>query len=245
MESTPLLRPASAGELLDTAVGMAKRHYVAYLRLAWMPYLAAAALDYFSRLPAAPPGFPLVSLPAGLAVGAVVEVVLACASRDLLEGRGFAATPVGPILRKRWAAIVFGYLVKWVLVLVGFFLVILPGAYLLTLYFGVPYISAFEDVGLRAARRRSRDLARKHLARVFLTIGLFDLGAISLGLGVLLLVSQGQMTQAPAWARWISWLLGLTLAPLRGALSAAVYLDCRVRSEGYDLDYSLAILVTG
>ncbi len=245
MEARYLLRPASAGELLDTAIGMVRRYFPAYLAKTWLLYLVAASLDFISRLPAAPRFFPLFSLLVGLAVGATVEVRLACASRDLLEGRDFGATPVAPILRKRWAAIIFGYMIKWIFVIVGFAVLILPGAYMIALYFGVPCISAFEDLGLRGARYRSRELARRYIGRVFVTIGLFDIAAVLLGFAILLVLGRGHLLQIPVWARGVNWALGLVLTPIRSALTAAVYLDCRVRSEGYDLDHSAALVTAG
>jgi hypothetical protein len=240
MLAKPMLVPTSAGELVDTAIGIAKRYYPACLRVVLLPYLVAASFDYASTLPGAPGILTVINLLVTWVAGAMVEVALACASRDVLEGRAFGATPVAPIFRKRWAAIIFGHALKWIFVVFGFFMLILPGAYLMTVYFGVPYISAFEDVDMLAARDRSRELARLHLGRVFATIGVFDLAALSLGFGVIWVLGRGSLLQAPEWARSINWVLGLVIAPIRAALTAAVYLDCRIRSEGYDVDQAVA-----
>lgn len=54
---------------------------------------------------------------------------------------------------------------------------------------------------------------------------------------------NGSLTQPTEWAHSANWLIGLIAAPIRGALVAAVYLDCRIRSEGYDVDQAVAAVM--
>jgi hypothetical protein len=241
MTTAGTLTPLSAGELLDHAIVMARRYFFVLLRPVAPLYLFGCAVALLSRTGSAPV-LPYISFLLSLAVSAVGECVAVLAAHDVLHGAVPEALQpwrrVRPVL---WPASV-GYMIKWVLTIGGLLIIILPGAYLLCIYFAVPTVSLTEGLGVRAARHRSRELARTHLTRIFLTVGLVELGlALST---VIISYSMRHFGISPnsLAITLIGWIIGFGFLPLKASLMVLVYLDCRVRSEGYDLIQQAAAL---
>jgi len=231
-----LLVPRSAGELLDTAIIVGRRHYFTLVRLAALPYGVGLGFALIGGAPEVPAFVSLLIFLVTVVLAGLAEGCTIVTCSDLVHGRVLGTT--NPWTRVRQFAIptVLGYSLKWMLAILGFFLLIAPGAYILCLYFGIPAVTLLEGVGLRQARRRSRDLARAHLGRIFATIGLFDLAVLVASFGAIFLLSDPNTAGTPPLATVISWVVGLMLLPIRSALVTLVYYDCRIRSEGYDLE---------
>jgi len=233
------MRPLTAGELLDMSVGLARSRFRQLAGTVAPWYVLGASIDVASRpaRPETPIRLHLFLLT--LTISALAECRLSLEALDILKGRPPDASSYRNALRRRWLAIILGYSLKWLSVIAGFLVLLLTGAYLTTIYFAVPFVSAAENLGVSGARGRSLALSRPHLGRIFASLGLFDLGLSVLSVAMTLASTGGRFSQRQPWSGVASWTLGLLVAPIRAALIAAVYLDCRVRSEGYDLTLSL------
>src|SRR5206468_11237968 len=112
------------------------------------------------------------------AMRAIAEGLSILACVDVLDGRPISRSRAWRTVRSRLAPTIAGFTLKWVMCLLGLALFIVPGAYLICVYFAVLLVTLLERANVRLTRGRSLRLARGNFRRVFLTIGLFDLGVM-------------------------------------------------------------------
>ena len=229
-------RPHSAGELLDLALAVTKRHFWSLFRLGALPLAIAVLLDFLLRVVGAGQEWELLAiLPVFVCMG-IAESRMIVAAWQLLHEQ-----PIDPISAQkqvwlRLVPVVLGYSVKWTLALLGIFLLIVPGVMVLLWWFAVPTVTVIERRGFWSSMRRSRDLARGQKKRLLGTLGVFDLAVIVLSVGFTMLYGDSATGELPLWADATTWAVTLLLFPFRATLMAAVYTDIRVRLEGYDLE---------
>jgi hypothetical protein len=226
--------------LLDASIILAKRHSFAIL-LATLPALVPAVLlDIGIHLLTGGSDFSLIAMPASLMLWGLAEGMAIAASWDLLHGEQPNATRAWRLVGRRPLAVALGYCFKWLMIMLGLFLLIAPGFYLIGRWFAVPATSVVEHATLHEAFRRSRQLVRNDLTRVLWTLGLVESGEV-LGAFVVPALLPGASLESPSLAQTASyWALGVVLLPLRAGLTAMLYLDIRMRREGYDLQQRLS-----
>ena len=241
--AAPALR--SGSELIDASLVFTKRYFVVILRAAVPAIALTMVVDLVFELMA--PG-----------TDSTGEMLIGFVTWGLVEGMAFAAcweivhgnepTPgrAWALVAPRLFAVVFGYTLKWVFTLIGLFLLILPGVYLIALYFAVPAASIAERASLRQAFRRSRALARPDLKRLMLTLGTFQVAVLILSFALVVAITGGSlesMESLDASSTWletlVGWAFGIVLLPLGAALTTLLYLDIRMRREAYDLQAAL------
>lgn len=232
----------SGSELLDASFVLAKRHFLTILRAALPGLVLAGLVELGIRALSDVPDADLLGMPALLMTWGLAEALAIAACWDLVHGSAAMPAKSYRLVYGRIAAIAIGYCLKWLLIMTGLFLLIAPGLYLIALYFAVPTASVAEQASLRQAFRRSRQLARLGLKRILLTLGMLELGGIVLSMVLWMLLPGGSWESPSALDTIAGWVLALALLPLRAALMTLLYLDLRVRKEGYDLQWTLAHL---
>lgn len=237
--NAPLL--LSRAELIDASLVFTKRYFVSILRAALPAILVSFAVDMLFEL-LAPGSDSAAEMLAQMMTWGLAEGMAFAACWEIVHGNeptpGRAWVLVGP----RLFATVFGYALKWVFILIGLFLLILPGVYLIALYFAVPAASIAERASLRQAFRRSRTLARSDLKRLMLLLGTFQVAVLILGFGFVAAATGGSFetpTSPSVIELMLGWAFGIALLPLEAALTTLLYLDIRMRKEGYDLQATL------
>ncbi len=219
---------ATSLDLARAAYTLARRHY---LRLI-LPALAGHTLAaYLRRLVLGTPELrwliPLALLlgPALIAFGEATATIRCV---DIVRDRPQVA--IWPRLRPALPALLGGAVIKWLLVVTGMVLLVVPGMYLLSLYFVVPAVSLLEGVGIRRAQQRSALLARRDLGRMFGTVAIHDaLLFVVPTLAQLAIFGFG--VAIPPWSWYLLWLVPALVAPVRIALVVLVYFDARGRME--------------
>jgi hypothetical protein len=228
--------PQSAGELLDVSLGVVKAHAGFLFRLGMWPVLGIAAIDLVSRAFPEDSALELMTLLLSFGVYSVGEAGVSFAAWQLLHRRPVDAAAVWTRVRACLASVAVGYTLKWLGVLLGLVLFLVPGALLLVRWFAVPAVNVMEGVGVRQGFRRSRELARGNRRQIFVTVGLLDV-AMTLGSIMLAAVAVDDTTsELPVWFSFASWTLTLFYLLYHAVLSAALYANARVRSEGYDVE---------
>jgi hypothetical protein len=221
---------------------VAKRHYGSLLRLGALPLASALACDLLLRAAGAGLNAELLSLPLVLALMGIAEARMIVATWALLHGRPIEPAAVLGHVRQHWPAVILAYTFKWLLILLGFLFLLLPGVLALLVLFAVPTVTVIERRGVWGSLQRSRALARGQKRRLLATLGLFDITAAIFAIGLTALYSDPATGDLPLWADVINWSVSLLLIPIRATLMAVVYADLRVRSEGYDLEAAVGDL---
>ena len=229
-------RPQSAGELLDVSFNVVKRHPVLLIRLGIWPTMGIAAIDLCLGALPADSGLLLLALPLTFAVYSLGEAGVSFAAWRLLHGETVEPAAVWSRVREHLPSVVVGYLIKWLVVMCGLLLLILPGALLLLRWFAVPAATVIEGHGVRQSFARSRQLARGNRRQIFITVGLLDVG-MTIGSVILAVTTTDNATGAtPIWVSLVSSAIGLIYLLYHAVLSSALYANTRVRNEGYDVE---------
>jgi hypothetical protein len=188
---------------------------------------------------------------AAIALAALADVpFLVLASRLLFDD----AVPLRTVLREalrvfpRLAAARLIQLVAWV---VGVVFGGLGWIYVGPIVLFLGEVAVLERTGLRVALRRARLLAAAHFGTAILTTLLV---VVMIGGGVMLadlagreLLEQVLEVRAPAslWiagGSWLGLLGGWAAVPLVATARFFVYIDCRTRSEGWDIQTRFAAM---
>jgi hypothetical protein len=235
--------PESTSALVDQAIVLGRRHFLPLVRLGIVPLLAANWAGYHSSFSGgvASGGGALFWASAYLLYG-LSEAAMIAGAWELLHGRSADSLHIWSLVGRRAVPIAIGYLIKSVMVTLGILAVIIPGFYLLALYFAIPAVTVIEGVGIRASFAHSRTLARGAMLRILLSIGLVWVLAAVVGV----VIQQGLPLAGVLRGSPLVYLLvvlwGVLIAPVRAALTTLVYLDLRVRKEGYDLQVAMSSL---
>jgi hypothetical protein len=230
----------TAAQLVDVSLVLGRRRFGALIRAA-LPALFVAAL--LELLAGALVGVPLVEpveFVLVVAAWSVGEAMAIAACLNHLHGRPDAPSDCWAQVAPRLGAITIGYCWKWLLILVGFVLLIVPGFYMIALYFAIPTTMIAERQSLVGALRRSRQLARPGIMRLIVTLGSFELVGIVLS-SMISLSLGGESWERPGAIGFLAgWVVAVAVIPFRASLMTLLYLDRRVRREGYDLELALA-----
>lgn len=235
MHSAPL-RPLSFGEILDGAFVLYRRHYRVLLQASSITLLPVA-FGWIARalLPRSAPGaaagalLSLFELAVAFAAYAVVTHLIAAA----YQGGNPSLAPSVRAVAGRLGSILITSLLVTVLTVVGMMLLLIPGLLVAGRYFAVVPAAVLEGLGWRAARRRSRDLARdaemQVLGVVCVAMLIFFLPYLAAGV-----VGLDSMIGAPATGA-LEALWSVIATPITTGIYVLLYFDRRVRTEGLDV----------
>ncbi len=235
-----VLSPKVALELVDKALVLGKRHFWSLMRLALIPFLAATGIVYVFVRPATTVAGRSAATIAAYALYAVMEAVTMVGAWDLLHGEALDVATAWSRVRRRALSVAISFAIKAFLIVLGGIALVVPGLYFLGIYFAVPGANAIEDLGIHASLVRSRALALGSIPGILLSVGALwivaVLASLALARGLIFLGA------APAIRTAASIVWAALVVPFRAALSTLVYLEIRIRKEGYDLQHALRSL---
>jgi hypothetical protein len=243
------IRPMSVGEILDTGFRLLRNHFKLLATIAALAYVPLGIMQLaavpFTR--AEPGQMPEFAMPALIVMGVMGLIVLilfplsatamTMALGDLYVGR---PTSAGAAASQSWAIllpVVGTGLLSWILISLGFLLLVIPGIWLILSYWLLSQVMVIERIFGMAALRRSSELMKGNKGRGFV---------IGLVATVLSTVVSGGATWAlnawPAVNAVASTLVGIVTFAFLYAVNVVFYFDVRCRKEAFDLEH-LAQLV--
>jgi membrane-anchored glycerophosphoryl diester phosphodiesterase (GDPDase) len=129
-----------------------------------------------------------------------------------------------------------------IVVMIGFLLLIVPGAILTSALAVAPSALVVEGLSASEAMNRSWNLTKGHRWKVFWTmvVAVVLIYAVTLSAGVIAGVISNLLGAAPLIAVVLATALGALLSlfvyPFMYAAVTVLYYDLRVRKEGFDLE---------
>ena len=237
------LRPLTAGEILDGAFTLYRRHFSTFVVTALLPLLPVVVFWGVAVVVFRGRGREVVDILGGLA--GFYMVVATVFLRGALIYQVWQGITGGEVSRATgytraracfWSLVAVGILSSMASGL-GMLLCIVPGILLFFLFFLAPQAVVVEGADATGALERSWALVRSAWQRVV---------GVLLVAGLIYLVPFSLPIAADALATEVGWLAFLSQAsqvlltalvyPLMVAISTLLYADLRVRSEALDLE---------
>ncbi|MBR9989230.1 MAG: hypothetical protein KFH98_05700 [Gemmatimonadetes bacterium] len=257
------MRPLGFGETLDGAFTLLRRNFSAFFGIAllpqipvilfWfiVPLLLAGAADLDAMQAAS-----LLLMPYSLFATMLVMASLTDAAGVAYGGE---EPGIGGSLRRglrRWLPIAVVSVVTTILMILGFFLLLVPGLIAIAMFFAVYPAVMIEDRGPFDAMGRSRRLSRGARLRILglLAVALLITYLPVMALGMIAGVSIGitAALNAASFENTNMWLTGLLQAggivlgaittPFLITVVVLMYFDRRARTEAPDLESAVAAL---
>ncbi|MDP1859265.1 MAG: hypothetical protein Q8K82_11360 [Gemmatimonadaceae bacterium] len=146
-------------------------------------------------------------------------------------------------MRPRAFTVVVAYAFRWIAIVVGLILLVVPAGWTLCRWFAISLVPLGEPGNLRSAFQRSRVLARGATGFLIGTVLASEVVWVTVFLLVYTLVSPGWVTStvSPA-ANLLGWILSLVFLPPRMAVYVLVYGARRRAREALDLEQAVASL---
>ena len=255
-------RARSATEIVDGTFRLYREHFVPFLTLSTLVYLPVIAM----MIPLMGMMNGTIEDPAALGFGFMAIFVVSVLWYPVMWGALMLSASerylgrdieTGEAVRRafgKFGALFGSWLVKWLLVMVGFFLLIIPGFYFIARYFAIPATVLFEDRGVGDSLARSSQLSIGQKGRILGTLALawailFGISfavtmVVSIIAGVLMFRggpdamtgSSSLLLQLPGM---LAYIFGLPIIVITETL---LYYDARIRQEGYDIELMSAQL---
>ncbi len=256
--SLPHLRPLSAGEILDGAFSLYRRHFALLFLVALVPALPTLAVSVWAHLTGAwgaenDPLAGVVVLPFWLAEQVLVNGCLTwLASAAYLGGE---VSPSGA-LRETWrraGSLLTVLVLSMTLFTVGLMLLVVPGVMVMIAWFAVVPAVMLEGCGYVRAQERSRALAKGAWRPILAVAGVLTLITALPQVGMWMLPDDafadavGSLAEEGRALALQSVLVTVTTAltyPVLAIGTVLLYYDRRVRSEGLDLQAAADGLAT-
>jgi hypothetical protein len=232
------LRPRSATELVDAAFQILRAHYATFVMcsaIAYLPWLLVqvALLSDAARLARIGPG---ISVIFGLGIWLVFAlmscVLTVCASQAYLGEQVDAATALKRAL-PRVPLVMIGAILRYVLIFIGAFALFVGALYPAARFFAVTPAIVLERASLGRAFSRSSTLSKDRKWHVILTMGLVFVIYLLLALGIQFAAAiiGNLLVQAI-----ITAVFTVMVYPVVAITGTLLYYDCRIRSEGLDIE---------
>lgn len=229
------LRPRSATEIIDASFQLLRRHYtqlVAVAVVALLPYIVLVAVT--GGTGSASPSALLVILAQYLCAALAEAAVIVGVSQAYLEGsvdiQHALVSTAG-----RLPTILLAGLLRGLAVLVGMVAFVFPGFYAALRTFAIIPVVVLEEKSAGESFRRSWDLAKGEVWKVFVTLLLAWLIFFVLYLLLAMIAGMLASSNERASSLVVAMLLALVY-PITGVVTTLLYYDIRVRREGFDLE---------
>ena len=241
-------RPRSNSEILDAAFEIYRRHFAVFVAInifAAIPWAISTYVGQAAILLHQPDGLltsGLIRL-VGVLVSPFTEGALACATSAAYLGAPVDFEQSVRAALARPVRLFFAMITKWILLVLGLILLIAPGLIVFKRYFALPMTVLFEDNGVRAAIRRSRELSADNGSRIFLLLG----GVIAFTFLVSLTLGQTVASLAHGSAALTAvgtLIITAAISPFGTIVATLLYYDIRIRHEGYDIELMTRALNT-
>ena len=258
MSSAPVLRPLGVGEILDVALAVYRRHAFALWRVVAVVVALPAALNGALAVAARQVGDrkqnsgSLLLLELLVIVVSLVATSLATAAAYRLVADAYLGRPVDPDASLRFGLRRLGSVI-WVSILfglglfAGLLLLVVPGIFVTVAWsIATPVLLAENLRGSRAIRR-SRALVRGRWWPCAAVVYLMYLLELIVYFGILFVITKlvdtsGNDSLLFAEEGVTSLIASTLVLPFHVAVTTVLYIDLRVRKEGFDvqlLTYSL------
>jgi hypothetical protein len=252
VSSAPVLRPLGVGEVLDAAFAVYRRHAFPLWKLVAIVVALPAALDGAVGVAerqvsdsADSSSGSLVVLQLLVLVVSVIASFLATAAAYRLVADAYLGRPVDPgtSLRfglKRVGAVMWVSLLAGLGIFVGLLLLVVPGVYLAVAWSVAIPVLLGENLRGTAALGRSRALVRGRFwpcaGVLFLAFLLAAIVALAIEFIVVGITGSSDNDTVIFFTQGISSLISNTLVlPFQVAVTTVLYIDLRVRKEGFDV----------
>jgi len=240
--AAPVLRPLSAGEVLDVGFGLYRARFFPLVVVAVVTRAIPDVIGVYLQSAGAPLDHPwifLVQLVLGVVLGG-----LGIAASTYIVSSAYLGEEMTPEAAFRLAShqlgriVVLGFMIG-VVVLAGLLLLIVPGVIFWTgLALSMPALVLERLPTASAAMSRSWDLTRGHRGKIFavmlVAVLLFAVPTIVVGVVGGILAALGVVS--PIVIHILAALLGLFVYPFLYVVGTILYYDLRVRKEGFDLE---------
>jgi hypothetical protein len=243
------IRPMSVGEILDTGFRLLRNHFGLLASISAIAYgplgilqLAGAQFTGVNQGQAGGLTIPLLVVIGIMALVLLIAFPISATAMTMALGDLYLGRPTsaGQALRQSWAIllpVVGTNLLSSILVGLAMLLLVIPGIWLLFVYWVSPQVMVIERTFGTAALRRSGELMKGNKGRG-LVIGFVVLMLMSV-------VSGGATWALHAWPSInavASAAVGIATYAFLYAVKVVFYFDVRCRREAFDLEH-LAQLV--
>lgn len=231
------LRPRSSLEVIDVAVEVVRRHFLALFALAAAMTLPAVVLQLLATVDPQPDALDYLHT----LVGAVLDT-LASGAIIAYVGTRISGTPLSTADALRAALRNFGRLfvgsiAYGLLVILGVLLFIIPGLLLAARYFATPVVIMMEGAPVGTALTRSSTLTQAATGRV---LGIFGTAWVVYLVAMFGVALLAEALFSPQLQVLVAGVAQAALQPFLATLMTLLYFDLRVRREGFDLAAMLA-----
>ncbi|HTK47372.1 MAG TPA: hypothetical protein VL328_05245 [Gemmatimonadaceae bacterium] len=232
------LRPRSATELVDAAFQILRAHYATFVMcsaIAYLPWLLVQLVLLSDPATIARIG-PGISVFFGLGIWLVFAlmscVLTVCASQAYLGEPVDAGAAVRRAL-PRVLLVVIGAILRYVLMLIGAFALFVGALYPAARFFAVTPAIVLEGASIGRGFSRSSVLSKDRKWHVIFTMGLVFVIYMLLAFGIQLaaLLTQNMLVEAI-----ITAVFTVMVYPVVAITGTLLYYDCRIRSEGLDIE---------
>jgi len=240
--SRPPLRARSATEIVDAAFQLYRRDPMTYLLLSAICYAPLLVLQLIvlgpataieEQIAAITSGFSLVMLFGyWISLSLLSATIVRLSSEDYL-GRHFEAPVAVRDAVVRLPAVMFAFLFKYILIVVGFVFFIIPALWVLARYFAVTASVVLEGRGPGAAFGRSARLSRGLKMHILGTSLLAFLIFFVIYFAVTIV---GAMTGSVVVTTLLTIVVSIIAWPMFAITEMLLYYDARIRSEGFDIE---------
>jgi hypothetical protein len=232
------LRPRSSTELVDAAFQILRAHYATFVMcsaIAYLPWLLVqlVLVSDPARMVRLGSG---ISVIFGLGIWLVFAlmscVLTVCASQAYLGEPVDAGVAVRRAL-PRVLLVVIGAVLRYVLIFIGAFALFVGALYPAARFFAVTPAIVLEGASLGRAFSRSSVLSKDRKWHVILTMGLVFVIYLLLALGIQFAAAiiGNLLVQAI-----ITAVFTVMVYPVVAITGTLLYYDCRIRSEGLDIE---------
>jgi hydrogenase-4 membrane subunit HyfE len=261
VSGTPVLRPLGVGEVLDTALAVYRRHAIPLWKIvsvvvalpSAMGGALAVAVRQVSESDSQSGALLLLEL-LFLAV-ALIASSLATAATYRLVADAYLGRVVDPDASlkfglQRWTSVLWVTVLSGLGVIAASILLLIPGLYLYVAWaVAIPVLLA-ENARGRKALRRSRALVRGRFwgcaGVIVLSTLLALIVTIVIRYGIALIVDSSGNDTILFLEQGVSTLIANTLVlPFQVAVTTVLYIDLRVRKEGFDIQLMTHTLEPG
>ncbi|HEY7896848.1 MAG TPA: hypothetical protein VIC03_00395 [Gemmatimonadaceae bacterium] len=232
-------RPRSSSEILDAAFEIYRRHFAVFVAINIFAAIPVAISSYIGQTAALlqqPDGLVTSSLVrlAGAFITPFTEGAMTCAASAAYLGMPVDFEKSVRTAFSRPGRLFVAMFTKWILLVFGLILFIVPGLFVFKRYFALPMTVLFEDNKVGDAISRSRELSSDNGARIFGLVG--GVFVFTLLVTVVLTQTIASLSHAVAVTAVITLLVAAAISPFSTIVVTLLYYDIRIRKEGYDIE---------
>ncbi|MGH7523850.1 MAG: hypothetical protein ACREK8_06060 [Gemmatimonadales bacterium] len=240
--TAPALRPLTTGEVLDVSFGLYRGFFLPLVTVTVVTRLVPTVLSVFVVAEGgmlANPGLSVIHVGISIVLG-----TLGVAATNFIVSGAYLGHEISAETALRRAVRLIGPLIllslmSWVVIFVGFLLLIVPGVILLGgLLLATPVLVLEQPITATDAMSRSWELTRGFRGKALLTfliVGLLLFVPLML-VGVLAVLATMAGISSHLATAVLAGLLQIFVYPFGYVVFTVLYYDLRVRKEGFDLE---------